>query len=96
MDRKTICPFLALKGLSTWAVFNELTAVLGADAIAYSTVTEYRRQKQFISILVEPPMNQRRSLLIKQFLMRLGSIHSLPFGNWLASPTFQLLQSIDA
>jgi adenylate kinase family enzyme len=79
-----------------WALFNELTAVLGADTIAYSTVPEYLRQKQFIYILVDPPRNQRRSLLIKQFLMPLGSIHSLPFGSWLASPTFQLLQSIDA
>jgi hypothetical protein len=34
------------------AIDNELTAVLGADAIAYSTVTKYLRQRQFTSILV--------------------------------------------
>jgi hypothetical protein len=34
MDQRPICLFLALKELSTRAVDNELTAVLGADAIA--------------------------------------------------------------
>jgi hypothetical protein len=34
MDQGSICLFLALKGLSARAVDNELTAVLGADAIA--------------------------------------------------------------
>jgi hypothetical protein len=42
-----------------------------------------------------PLGNQRRSLLIKQFLMPLSSIHSLLFESRLASPAFQLLQSID-
>jgi hypothetical protein len=32
-----------------WPFDNELTAVLGADAIAYSTMTKYRRQRQFTS-----------------------------------------------
>jgi hypothetical protein len=43
MDQRSICLFLALKGLSAQAVFNELTAVLGADAIADSTITKYLR-----------------------------------------------------
>jgi hypothetical protein len=34
-------------------VYNELTAVFGADAIAYSTVTKYLCQRQFISIVVD-------------------------------------------
>jgi hypothetical protein len=50
----SICLFLALKGLSARAVHNELTVVLGADAIAYSTVTKGLRQRQFTSILVDP------------------------------------------
>jgi hypothetical protein len=55
MDQKSIYLFLALKGLSGRAVSNKLTTRLGADAIAYSIVTKYLRQRQFISILVDPP-----------------------------------------
>jgi hypothetical protein len=47
--------FLALKGLSARAIHDELTAVLGPDAIAYSTATKYLRQKQFPSIPVNSP-----------------------------------------
>jgi hypothetical protein len=96
MDQRSICLFLALKGLSAQAADNELTAVLSTDAITYSTATKYLLQRQFTSILVDPPpRNQRRSLLIKEFLMPLSIIHSVLFGSWLASPGFQLLQSID-
>jgi hypothetical protein len=84
MDPTSICLFLALKGLSARAVDNDFTAVLGADAIAYSTVTKYLSQRQFTSLLVDRPRNQRRSLLIKQFLVPLNIIHSLLFGTWLA------------
>jgi hypothetical protein len=55
MDQRSICLFLPLKGLSARAVSNELPAVLGADAIAYSTVNKYLLRRQFTSILVEPP-----------------------------------------
>jgi hypothetical protein len=55
MDQRSIFLFLALKGLSAPAVDNELTAVLGADAIAYSTVPKYLSQRQFTSILVALP-----------------------------------------
>jgi hypothetical protein len=55
MDQRSIYLFLALKGLSARVVDNELTAVPGADAIAYSTGTKYLRQRQFTSILVDPP-----------------------------------------
>jgi hypothetical protein len=57
MDQRSICLFLALKELSAWAVDNKLTVVLGAEAIAYSTITEYLRQRQFTSILVDDPEN---------------------------------------
>jgi hypothetical protein len=43
-----------MKGLSARDVHNELVAVLGPDAIAYSTVTSYRRQRQFPTISSEP------------------------------------------
>jgi hypothetical protein len=55
MDQRSICLFLALKGLSARTVYNELTAALGADAIAYSAGTKYFRQRQFTSILIDPP-----------------------------------------
>jgi hypothetical protein len=38
MDQRSICLFLALKRLSARPVDNELTVVLGADAIAYSII----------------------------------------------------------
>jgi hypothetical protein len=95
MDQRSICLFLALKGLSARAVCNELTAVLDAGAIAYSTLIKYLRQRQFIPILVDlTPRNQRRLLLIKQFLIPLSIAHSLLCKSWLASPAFQILQSI--
>jgi hypothetical protein len=39
MDQRSICLFLAMKRLSAQAIDNKLVAVLGPDAIAYSTVT---------------------------------------------------------
>jgi hypothetical protein len=45
MNQRSICLFLALKELSATAIDNKLTAVLGADAITYSTVTKYLRQR---------------------------------------------------
>jgi hypothetical protein len=44
-----------MKGLSARAIHNELTGVLGADAIAYSTVTLHLRRRLFPTILVDPP-----------------------------------------
>jgi hypothetical protein len=41
------------------------------------------------------PRNQRRLLLINQFLIPLSSIYSLLFKSWLASPAFQIQRSID-
>jgi hypothetical protein len=61
MDQKSICLFLALKELSAPAVYNEFTIVFGADAIAYSTITKYLRQRQFPSILVDPPRGTSNS-----------------------------------
>jgi hypothetical protein len=52
MDQRLVCLFLALKELSARAVSDELTAALGADAIAYSTVAKYLRHRQLMSIIV--------------------------------------------
>jgi hypothetical protein len=54
MDQRSIYLFLGLKGLSALVVDNERTAVLGADAIAFSTVIKHLHQMQFTSILVGP------------------------------------------
>jgi histone-lysine N-methyltransferase SETMAR len=42
-----------MKRLSAQAIYNELVAVLGRDAIGYSTVTNYLRQRRFPSTLHE-------------------------------------------
>jgi hypothetical protein len=70
--------FLALKGLSAWTVCNELPAVLGADAIAYSTQTKYLRQRQFTSIFVDPP-EEPATIVIDQAI--LGALEQYPFSS---------------
>jgi Flp pilus assembly protein protease CpaA len=45
MEQTSIPLFLALKGLSSRTIYNELTAVLSANAVTYSTVTKYLRQR---------------------------------------------------
>jgi hypothetical protein len=40
-----------LQGLSAHAVNRQFVTILGLDAIAYSTVTNYLRQRQFPSVL---------------------------------------------
>jgi hypothetical protein len=95
MDQRSICLFLALKALSARAVDNELSAVLGADAIVCSAVTKYVRQRQFISILLDRPGEPATIVIDQAMLDILGHYHSLLFGSWLASPAFQMLQSID-
>jgi hypothetical protein len=55
--------------LSALAVQDELTPVLGPDAIAYLIVTKYLPQRHFLSIVVDLPGNDRRPLSIAQFLM---------------------------
>jgi hypothetical protein len=54
MDQRSACLFLAMKGPSARDVHNKLVAVLGPDAIAYSTVTSSLRQQQFPAISSEP------------------------------------------
>jgi hypothetical protein len=54
MDQPSICLFLAMEGLSARDVHNKLVAMLGPDAIVYSTVTSYQRQRQFPPICSEP------------------------------------------
>jgi hypothetical protein len=79
MDQRSTCLFLALTGFSARVISNKFTTVLDADAIASPTVAMCLCQRQFTSIFTDLPRNQRQSLLIKQFLMPLSSIHSLLF-----------------
>jgi hypothetical protein len=53
MDQRSICLFFAMKRLSAQAIYNELVAVLGPDAIGHPTVTNYLRQRHFPSTLRE-------------------------------------------
>jgi hypothetical protein len=48
-----MCLFLAMKRLSAQAIDSELVAVLGPDAIGYSTVMDSLRQRHFPSTLRE-------------------------------------------
>jgi hypothetical protein len=55
MDQRLICLFFAMKRLLAQAIDNELAAVLFPDAIGYSTVTNYLRQRHSPSALRETP-----------------------------------------
>jgi hypothetical protein len=68
MDQRSICLFLALIGLSARAVNNRLTAVLGANAIASSTVTKYLCQRKFTSILIDRPQ-ESATIVIDQVIL---------------------------
>jgi hypothetical protein len=65
MEQRSVCLFLALKGLSAQAIHHKLTAVLGPDAIADSTLTKYLRQKQFPSILVDSPEEPATTVFVQ-------------------------------
>jgi hypothetical protein len=53
MDQRPIVLFLSMKGLSAQDIHGELVAVLGFDAIGYSTVTMYRRQTRIPPISMD-------------------------------------------
>jgi hypothetical protein len=79
MDQRSICLFLALKGFSARAVSHELTVILGAGAIADLTVTKYLCQRQFISILVDPPPEEPATIIIDQAI--LDAFERYPFSS---------------
>jgi hypothetical protein len=95
MDQQSIWLFLAMKRLSAQAIYNELVAVLGPDAIGYSTITNYLRQRHFPSALRGPPTNQQQPLLTIQFWMASKSSHFLLSVSWPSSPAFRDPRSID-
>jgi hypothetical protein len=78
MDQRSICLLLALKGPSAPAVYNELTAALGADAITCSTITKYLRQRQFTSVL-SPPSEEPATIVIDQTII--DALEQYPFSS---------------
>jgi hypothetical protein len=57
MDQHSVCLFLAMKGLSANDIHSELVAVLGPEALAYSTVTKYLCKEHFPVQSSKPPEN---------------------------------------
>jgi hypothetical protein len=49
MERRSIVIYLARKGLSPFAIHDDLVTTLGADAVSYSSVTSYLRDAVFSS-----------------------------------------------
>jgi hypothetical protein len=47
MDQRSIALYLSINGLSTKAIHQELVRTLGAEAVAYPTVTWYLRTAKF-------------------------------------------------
>jgi hypothetical protein len=79
MDEGSICLFLVLKGLSARAVYNELTAILGADAIACSTVTKSLCERKLTSIIVDPHPEKSATIVIDQAI--LDALEHCPFSS---------------
>jgi hypothetical protein len=68
MDQKSICSILARKGLSARDIHDELVVVLGLDAIADSTIINYRWQQRLIAIFSDPP-DQRPIIIIDDAIL---------------------------
>jgi hypothetical protein len=53
-DQRSICTFLAIKGLSAQAIASGLVTVLGSNEIAYSTMTMHLRHLQSPLVPCDP------------------------------------------
>jgi hypothetical protein len=78
MNQRPICLFLAIKGLPAQAIHNELVAVLGADALAYSTVTNSLGQWQFPSVSYDNSERPPRTVINDAVL---GALKKHPFSS---------------
>jgi hypothetical protein len=95
MEQRPICLFRARKELSARASHNELTGVLGADAIADSRVPLYIRQRQFPTILVRPLDDSLKTIIDRTIL---EALENQPVSSNLglaSSLATQLWRSID-
>jgi transposase len=78
MEQRSICLFLARKWLTYREIHNELIAVLGSDAVAYSTVTKYLRN-QHLSLLVSKLPENSASIIIEGAI--LDALNKQPFSS---------------
>jgi hypothetical protein len=76
MEQRSICLFLQRKGLSAQVIHNELANVLGADAIADSTVTLYLRQR-FLPTIPIDPLDDSFTTMIDQTVLE--ALENQPF-----------------
>jgi hypothetical protein len=63
MDQRSTRLFVAIKALSAQAISIALVTVLGPDAITYSTLAKYRRQRQFPSVPCDPSEEPPRTVI---------------------------------
>jgi hypothetical protein len=67
-----------MNGFSASEIHNELVAVLGSDAIAYSTVTSYRRKRHIPAISSERS-HEPRTIIIDEAI--LDALDKQPFSS---------------
>jgi hypothetical protein len=63
MDQRSIYVFLAIKWFSAQAIHSELVVVLDSDAITYSTVAMYLRQRKFSVIPCQLPEDTSTTII---------------------------------
>jgi hypothetical protein len=88
--------FLATKRLSAQAISNQLVAVLGPDAIGYSTVINYLRQRHFPSTLRQTDDEPTATVIDNAIMDALGKQPFLLSVSSLSSPAFPDPRSIDS
>jgi hypothetical protein len=62
MDQRMIVANRALKGLSARSIHEDLTATLGRDVVAYSSVTSYIREAHLLPSSQDAPSADVRRL----------------------------------
>jgi hypothetical protein len=63
MAQRPISAYLSLKGMSARAIHDDTVAILGPDAVSYSSVTRYFREARFPPSKPEPhPADVQRDL----------------------------------
>jgi hypothetical protein len=79
MEQRLICLFLGRRELSARTIHNELTNALGADAIAYLTVTLYPWQGLIPTILVEAWPGDSPNIIIDHAILK--ALENQPFSS---------------
>jgi hypothetical protein len=63
IEQQSIVLYLARKGLSPFAIHDDLVTTLGADAMSYSFVTSYLRDAVFFSSNQPTPLSESEARL---------------------------------